>query len=99
MGVNVQLTVKGWTMMDNFTSSDDLTWQGQGPSTLPMESNASLPNAAPDGRSVSDSDAGTLSDSPVAEILRDLARVKVMFQLSTIEAVIRGPHISAKDRP
>ncbi len=65
------------------------TWQGQGDSNIPMESKASLSSDACRDRSISEDVPGTL-----ANVLADLNRAKVMFQLRTIEAIIRGPHIT-----
>ncbi len=59
MGDNDQPHEKGWTIMAHFVSTDDLTWQGQGPSHSPMESTSSSPNRSHEGRSFSESDPGT----------------------------------------
>lgn len=70
-------------------SNSLLTAQGQGANHKQMESTAPMATLPPDECSFPDRGRGTLATETQA-LLSDLARVKALFQLRAIAAVIGG---------
>lgn len=71
-------------------SNSLLTAQGQGSSDMCVESKVNVSKGALPERSAYEGSRGTSANPDTAELLRELARVKVLFQLRTIARVIEG---------